>query len=201
MITSCSILSRGQLLCYIISVSISWPNFIANLFPGSSMGEPDNSHSVSEGTDSLPSANACPSPSTSMPEASPSATPSAPHSTSAPGLSPSMPSSQNSTQAPSSMPVATPPPRSPGPSTSASIFLRSFGAPSVYGNPKRAQHSGSFWGRRHKGASEGWPTGHPEQSGLCDDDGAARMRRRFCLGSHQAHFGLPPKKHENFTVS
>ena len=113
MITSCSILSRGQLLCYIISVSISWPNFIANLFPGSSMGEPDNSHSVSEGTDSLPSANASPSPSTSMPEASPSAPPSAPHSTSAPGLSPSMPSSQNSTQAPSSMPVATPPPPLP----------------------------------------------------------------------------------------
>ena len=53
------------------------------------------------------------------------------------------------------------------------------------GNPKRAQRRGPLWERRSKGAGEGWPTGRPEQSVLCDDDGARRQARTSVLSSGQ----------------
>lgn len=104
-----------------ISNLTGWPPPITAPLPSSSIVEPDNSHSVSDGTDSLPSANTSHDPSASMPEASPSATPSATYSTSAPELSPTMPLSQDPTQAPSSVPTATPSPHSPEPSISEPI--------------------------------------------------------------------------------
>lgn len=104
-----------------ISNLTGWPPLITAPLPSSSIGEPDNSHSVSDGTDSLPSANTSPDPSASMPEASPSATPSATYSTSAPELSPTIPPSQDPTHAPSSVPTATPSPHSLEPSISEPI--------------------------------------------------------------------------------
>ena len=48
--------------------------------------------------------------------------------------------------------------------------IKSGGKP-CSGNPRRAQRSGSPWERSRKGADEGWPTGRPEGSGLCGDEG------------------------------